>query len=182
MKLMVINLISILLTHSSSGSKTQCGPGEECIYKDWMPWQPCTGSCGQETQIRQRVFCCPGSLMNISVALRTLDLCTKTCKTPKHYLTEGKHCHRCSNNGFYNRTAKACVCRKRNKGQCCQGEFNTVYRNIPSMIPTWRIDVNIFLYTISGFRILKSNFRDMKVDQILESQHQKQIFPIETWQ
>nr|XP_022342981.1 uncharacterized protein LOC111136428 [Crassostrea virginica] len=85
-----------------------------------MPWQPCTGSCGQETQIRQRVFCCPGSLMNISVALRTLDLCTKTCKTPKHYLTEGKHCHRCSNNGFYNRTAKACVCRKTNKGQCCQ--------------------------------------------------------------
>lgn len=136
MKLMVINLISILLTHSSSGSRTQCGAGEECIYKDWMPWQPCTGSCGQETQIRQRVFCCPGSLMNISVALRTLDLCTKTCKTPKHYLTEGKHCHRCSNNGFYNRTAKACVCRKRNKGQCCQGEFNTVYRNIPLMIPT----------------------------------------------
>ena len=150
MKLMVINLISILLTHSSSGSRTQCGAGEECIYKDWMPWQPCTGSCGQETQIRQRVFCCPGSLMNISVALRTLDLCTKTCKTPKHYLTEGKHCHRCSNNGFYNGTAKACVCRKRNKGQCCQGEFSGVYRNIPSMIPTWRIDVLSFFPPISG--------------------------------
>lgn len=120
------NVLCVLVFAVSSkllfGSETQCGIGEECIYKQWMSWQPCTGRCGHEAQIRQRVFCCPGSLMNISAALRTLGLCTSACKAPKYYLTEGRHCRKCINNGVLNDTARTCSCPKTYKGLCCQGE------------------------------------------------------------
>lgn len=103
----------ILYLNSVTGD---CNVTEDCAFHSWLPWQACIGDCGNQTQLRQREFCCPHS-----VSPKTIDTCFGACSLPVvgNELNEYKPCHFCYNGTLS--TNNSCRCDYGYKGPCCKG-------------------------------------------------------------
>ena len=99
-----------------------CEKNENCAIHMWMAWQSCSGTCGSQTQIRQRQLCCPKAVLEKTV-LNCLQACQMDISTTK--LNESRPCVLCKNWSLS--SLNSCHCDAKSKGLCCEGIFQKCF-------------------------------------------------------
>ena len=89
-----------------------------CSISSWMSWNDCIGVCGSQSQYRQKVFCCPKTVLD-----QSLENCFHACNiTMNGYeLNEFRPCRICKHGILL--SGNNCYCDPRYKGDCCEGKF-----------------------------------------------------------
>ena len=95
-----------------------CVTDKDCVFHDWMSWQDCSGQCGNQTQIRQRVFCCPRKVQE-----KNRENCLRACNmalSQSNKFDESRPCRVCDE-GHLVAASNTCVCNHGYRGPCCGG-------------------------------------------------------------
>ena len=111
---MIISLFTFILKLNSTCG--DCLTEKDCVFHSWLPWQDCSGQCGNQTQIRQRELRCPAH-----VVVKNEVNCLAACSLPVNndtQLTEIRPCRVCDK-GSLLVGRNTCVCNHGYRGPCC---------------------------------------------------------------
>lgn len=125
-----------------------CVLKEDCQFHDWMSWQPCTGQCGNQKQLRQREFCCPENT-NPKTKERCLSACSLSADG--NAFDEYKPCWLCYNGSLL--PNNICRCNDGYTGSCCQG-LSVYYSTLHE---TYLLYMYFFFYNTMLKCIIKYN-------------------------
>lgn len=125
-----------------------CVLKEDCQFHDWMSWQPCTGHCGNQKQLRQREFCCPENT-NPKTKERCLSACSLSADG--NAFDEYKPCWLCYNGLLL--PNNICRCNDGYTGSCCQG-LSVYYSTLHE---TYLLYMYFFFYNTMLKCIIKYN-------------------------
>ncbi|XP_062594269.1 neurogenic locus notch homolog protein 1-like [Saccostrea cucullata] len=115
MKLRVVSILLYICTICIKSSRSQiCTLDMECHLFNWLPWNPCTGTCGSQSQFTDRRMCC-------SLVPATLETCLTSCNRSIHFpMHRTQSCQICENGGTVEPSSLSCRCGPHYKGGCCQ--------------------------------------------------------------
>jgi hypothetical protein len=108
--IIVISICSVDYVYSG------CNMDEDCVFHQWLPLHDCTCPCGDQTRLRQRVFCCPHT-----VPVKTPRSCLEACSLPSagNEFDEYIPCLLCHHGTLSSENSS--VCHPKYKGPCCDG-------------------------------------------------------------
>ena len=131
MKIILIFLYFYRIFSIVKSTSETCNPNnaDDCRLFTWRAWESCLGKCGNQSQTRQRVFCC-----NSKVLPHTVENCLLHCNLSRDFpVKQNQSCRVCQNNGTLVSVSAACVCTPRYKGGCCQGKHLVSVCSRPSL-------------------------------------------------